>query len=348
MKQEEGLNGGKRIRALMDDARKLVDPVMFDILKTDVDPLFAELVRYQAAAGGKRLRPLFVILSCRAVGGRDPDAVAAAAGLEILHNYTLIVDDIIDHSDLRRGKPTLWAKYGSSMAECAGIHYAASVFRAANRSPRPQEITEIFARALTVIMNGEVLDILYEQSGREEEAFVVRHRVDRVTPARYRAMASRKTANLFSASCRAGAMCGNATNERVAALEAFGRHVGVVFQIRDDVLDIFGDRQTFGKVIGKDIMEKKAGNIVVAIALEELSRRKQLRLERILKTPGPVEQPRVLEAVEMIEGTHAKARAEARARRHLLEAARALDGIPHSNTRDDLRLLADFVVNRSA
>ena len=103
--------------------RKIVDPVIKRVLISGVDKKFHDIVSYQISTGGKRLRPALAIISCLALGGKIKDVLYPAAGLEILHNYTLIIDDMIDNDQERRGKPTLWSKFGESIAQCVGIDY---------------------------------------------------------------------------------------------------------------------------------------------------------------------------------------------------------------------------------
>ena len=129
-------NESQQLKKFLISFKKQIDPVITGILKNSLDKQFSEITSYQVLAGGKRLRPALALLSCLSVGGKQEDVLMASAGLEILHNYTLIIDDIIDHSELRRNKPTTWAKYGKSIAECVSIYYGASVFEAAAISDR--------------------------------------------------------------------------------------------------------------------------------------------------------------------------------------------------------------------
>ena len=164
---------------------KRIDPEIKKVLLSDVSAKFHPLIAHQIATGGKRLRPLLAILSCRMLGGKLKDVIHPAAGLEILHNCTLIIDDIIDHSKIRRNKPTVWAKYGESMAECAAIDYSASIFQAAEASPDPVRISEIFAETMKAIVDGEITDILFERYGREQEPFVKKNRPKKVSKKQY-------------------------------------------------------------------------------------------------------------------------------------------------------------------
>ncbi len=118
----------RTIESILTKLARKVDPIIKKILILNVDRKFQELVKYPISAGGKRLRPALAIFSCQLLGGKLKDVLYPAAALEILHNYTLIIDDMIDNSILRRGKKTCWAKFGQSMAQCVGIDFAASIF----------------------------------------------------------------------------------------------------------------------------------------------------------------------------------------------------------------------------
>ena len=141
-------NYSKNLNAVSKKINKAVNPKIKELLNLDTTPKFRKMVNYQIEAGGKRFRPLLTVSSSLACGGKMNDSLYPAAGLEILHNYSLIIDDIIDHSRLRRGKPTVWFKFGTSMAKCAAINYSAAMFQAANRSQKPVQISELFARAV--------------------------------------------------------------------------------------------------------------------------------------------------------------------------------------------------------
>ena len=245
---------------------KMVEKPMKEILGSFLEKKFQKLAFYQISTGGKRLRPALSILSCQLLGGKIKDVLYPAAGIEILHNYTLIVDDIIDHSHLRRNQPTLWFKFGTSIAECLGMIYAASIFQAAQRSKFPSKINEIFASTLKKIIQGEILDILFERAGRENEPYISENRYFEISEKDYLKMVSQKTAALFEAACEVGGICANGKEKEIQALKNYGFNLGIAFQIRDDVLDIFGEEKKFGKKIGKDIEERKGGNFLILLA----------------------------------------------------------------------------------
>ncbi|MCX8183963.1 MAG: polyprenyl synthetase family protein, partial [Crenarchaeota archaeon] len=114
---------GKGLTEVLEEVASSVEPVIHDALSENASPEFQEVLLYPVKAGGKRIRPAVLMLSCEAAGGNPEDALNAAAAIELIHNYTLIIDDIIDHGEVRRGMPTLWRKYGLTMALLAAVQY---------------------------------------------------------------------------------------------------------------------------------------------------------------------------------------------------------------------------------
>lgn len=181
---------------------------------------FREAMRYAVNVGGKRLRPIIALAAAQAVGGKFEDAIYPALAIELLHNYTLVHDDLpsMDNDTLRRGKPTVWAAYGECEALLVGDSLQALAFKTAARAPRNVDkiIAELGKRALGVV-DGQVEDIA--QSGDAE--FIYAH----------------KTADLFVASAVMGALAAGASEKDVALLETFAFNLGLAFQYEDDILD---------------------------------------------------------------------------------------------------------------
>ena len=324
---------------------KVVDPIIYELLKSYTNERVSSIVTYQISTGGKRLRPTIAILSCKLLGGKLKDVVYPAAGLEILHNYSLIIDDIIDHSILRRGKPTTWYKYGKAIAECIAVDYGVSIFQAANRCKSPTLVSEIFARTMKAIVDGEILDILFEQAGREDEPFVTKNRFYDVSESDYMEMISKKTAALFQASSEVGAVCADATEEQFRALSNYGFNIGLAFQIRDDMLDIFGEEKLLGKKIGKDIIERKLGNIVILYAFKELSFGDKEKFLAIMRK-NRIEDEDVKEAMKLIRKTSAHDKAYELGRAFVNKAKESLAQLPENNYRKALEIIADFIMER--
>jgi len=324
---------------------KLVDDFLLETLRLDASNELYEIAKHQVAAGGKRLRPAMTILCCESVGGSAEDAIPAAAGIELVHNYTLIFDDIIDRSDLRRGLPTVGAKYGDVMAILAGMHYREAIFEATRRCSKPMKVEEILSSALRRIIEGERLDVLFEQAGREAE-YVKKKRRKSIGEKDYFGMIGKKTAVLFEAACKVGGLVGNGTPSQVDALSEFGWNCGIAFQIIDDVLDIAGKKEEFGKDIGKDISEHKLGNLVILYSLEELSEFERRELLEILRSPA-IDDAKVDKATNIVFSTGAIERAHETSSSFATCAKSSLDLLPYSEAKNVLLSMADFIIKRS-
>jgi geranylgeranyl diphosphate synthase type I len=316
------------------------------LLRRNVDKANHDAVCYQCKVGGKRVRPALAVLSCQLFGGSQRDALYPAAALEILHNSTLIVDDIIDHSDFRRDLPTTWKHYGQSIAECVSMTYLASVFQGANMGKNGKRLSDLYSKTIKVVVNGEIKDILFERCGREEERFVVEKRYKKITKEHYFEMVGQKTAALLRASCEAGAICANTGERNIKIIGNYGFHLGIAFQIQDDILDIFGDEKKFGKKIGKDIIEKKMGNFVLLSALEELSKKEKTEIQNRLCGTKKVVDRDIKKVIALIGKTNAREIAEKVARNHIKIALKDFGKLPNNVYRDALTELALYVVER--
>ncbi|MFZ2125246.1 MAG: polyprenyl synthetase family protein [Candidatus Saccharimonadales bacterium] len=328
------------------EINKLVEPVIKDILQKDVEDVNNELAFYQCSVGGKRIRPAMVILSGQVFGADVKDLLRPAASIEILHNSTLIIDDIIDHSETRRDQPTCWNKYGKSIAQCASLTYTASVFGGLSGAKNSSKLIDLYSRALKVIVDGEIKDILFERSGRDDEPYIVKNRYKTVTTDDYFKMINQKTAVLLEASCAAGAICARASDEQVAWMGCFGFNLGMAFQIRDDILDIFGDEKEFGKKIGKDIIEKKMGNFVILSAIEKLIAKDKKVLLGYLEGSKEINDEDVKKVTSLIEKTDAKNIAEETAVSYIKTALNALNKMPQNEFNDTLVEIAEYIVSR--
>lgn len=326
-------------------ATKIVDPKIKEVLGIYVDKKTQKLLNYQIEAGGKRLRPALAMASCLACNGKINDVLYPAAGLEILHNCTLIYDDIIDNSDLRRGKPTTWFKFGKSIALCVGMNYSTAVFQAANRSKNPIKISELFAKTVKTVVDGEILDILFEQSGREDEKYVTVNRYKKITQQNYLKMISKKTAVLIEAACETGGICAKANESQIEALKNYGFNLGMAFQIKDDILDIFGSTKKFGKRVGHDIKERKIGNIVVLYAMKELSSTEKKKVLNILRK-REINNKDIKEVIMLINKTKAKEKACLAGERHAQKAKGSLRFLPKNKWNKILDKITDFVIER--
>jgi geranylgeranyl diphosphate synthase type I len=201
-------------------------------------------------ARGKRIRPALVLLSCSATGGDWHSALPAAAAVEFLHNFSLVHDDIQDNSDMRRGRPTVWVKWGIAQAINTGdllftlANKALLRLRETSREPFVLDACAIFQEACRKLTYGQHLDISFETQKD-------------VSPEAYWLMVSGKTAALLSACCEIGALLGGADANGQSAFCTFGENLGLAFQAQDDILGIWGDAARIGKSTESDLVTGK-------------------------------------------------------------------------------------------
>ena len=273
------------------------------------------------------------------------DVLYPAASLEILHNYSLIIDDMVDSSELRRGKPTCWAKFGELIAQCVTVDYSAAAFQGAVRSKKPAEISDILAKAIKEGVDGEILDLLFKQLDRKDEPYIRDNKYKKVTKKDYFEMGGKKTASTTRTSCEIGGVVAGAKKEELKFLKRYGFDLGMAFQIQDDILDIFAEEKTFGKKIGRDIIEKNLGNIVILFAFEEFSSSDKKRFSEIMRKEKITEKD-VREAVELIKKTNSHQKANLLGKEFIGKAKKNLEFLPQNKWNKVLSDIADFVMTR--
>ena len=205
-----------------------------------------EPISYTMALGGKRIRPVLVLMACEAVGGDIEKAIMPAVGLEMYHNFTLLHDDVMDKADIRRGKPTVHVKWDDNTAILSGdamLTMATQLIARADAAVMPQ-VMELFNRTAMEIYEGQQYDMDFESRGD-------------VTVEEYIAMIRLKTSVLLGCACKMGALIGGADEVTAQRFYEIGENLGLAFQLQDDMLDVWGDEATFGKAIGGDIMNNK-------------------------------------------------------------------------------------------
>jgi len=204
-------------------------------------PVLAQYAGNTIAAGGKRLRPLLVLLAAGPRAAGRPELIAAAAAVELIHSATLVHDDVLDGAALRRGVPTVWAQGGRALAVATGDLLFSRAFAELTRAGSLAQVQSL-SRATSALAEGELL--------QRQDAW------DPAVPIeRYLLRCELKTARLFEASCELGALAAQAPAEQVAALGAFGSAIGVAFQLLDDVIDVAGPAELTGKHRGTDLLD---------------------------------------------------------------------------------------------
>lgn len=285
--------------------------------------------------GGKRLRAVLTLLACEAAGGKTAVALPAAVAIELLHNFTLIHDDIMDKADLRRGRPTVHKRWSGDIAILSGDQLAAVAYCELLRTKchRLPEMTRVFTGAFNTVCEGQAYDMEFEQRGD-------------VRAADYLMMIDKKTAAVISAAAELGALAADAPAPAVRALRAFGMFVGRAFQLRDDILDIEGSEQEIGKRVGNDILEGKRTFLLLAAA-ERARGSDRMLVEAILRRDGVG--PAAIPAMrEVYRSTGALDEAAAMIGRETLNAQRALRRLEPGIAASVLGWLAGSLRGRSA
>ena len=245
----------KRITATVKD--------IFDRIEFTAEPAgLYDPLRYMISIGGKRIRPALCLTAYSMYHDSfSPEVLSCAAALEVFHTFTLIHDDIMDRSPLRRGVPTVWTKWNSDTAILSGDVMVIDAFRRMNEAPaesRPQ-IMEVFLKTSAQVCEGQQLDMEFESR-------------DEVSMAEYLDMIGLKTAVLLACSAKTGALAAGAPEADCEAIYEYGYRLGLAFQIADDYLDAYGDEKVFGKPIGGDIMNRKKSWLTIR-ALEKAADR---------------------------------------------------------------------------
>ena len=319
----------ERVTALVGDDLRSVEEAIRHELDSPV-ALVQEMGEYIAGAGGKRLRPILLLLAARLAGAYGPRCVHLACVVELLHTATLIHDDVVDRAPLRRGRPSANAQWGDDASVLVGDHLYSKSFAMLVRD-NDRAIMETLARATVSMTEAEVFQLERKRSGVLTEADYIR-------------IITEKTASFMSACCRIGGLLGVVAPAQVEALTRYGLDVGVAFQISDDSLDFVADQTRLGKAVGADLREGKRTLPLIAM-LRRSSRAEQERVWALLGrsslSPDEVEEIRLL----VVEHAGVEYALE-RAHEYAQAAKRDLEAFPPSAEREILSLIADFVVDR--
>ena len=307
---------------------RAVDAVIRDRLASNI-ALVRQVAEYIVTSGGKRLRPALVILSAGACGYEGADHHQLAAVVEFIHTATLLHDDVVDASELRRGQPTANVLFGNAASVLVGDFLYSRAFQMMVEVDS-MRVMQVLAHATNVIAEGEVLQLMNCHNADVDE-----HNYLQVI--RY------KTAKLFEAATRLGAILGGAALPVEDAMASYGMHLGTAFQLIDDVLDYSGDNAATGKNVGDDLAEGKP-TLPLIYAIKHGSVGEAALIRKNIEEGGLNELPAVIAAIRRsgaLDYTRRQAEAESRA------ACAALDAVPHSKCREYLLQLADFAVTRN-
>ena len=317
------------ILALTHSDREAVDREINRRLNSDV-ALINQLGTYIIHSGGKRLRPLLVILAARALGYSADKHVALAAIVEFIHTATLLHDDVVDASAMRRGQSTANTVWGNEASVLTGDFLYSRAFEMMVEVGN-MRVMEILAKTTNTIAEGEVLQLLNVHNPE-------------VTEERYLRVISSKTAKLFEAAARLGAVVNASPPEIEHALATYGMHLGTAFQLIDDVLDYSANSQELGKNVGDDLAEGKP-TLPLLYALRTGNPQQQQMLRGAIEKGGL---EHIEEVVAAIESTGANAYTARKAEDEARCAAQALAAIPESPYKQALLDLARFSIHRKS
>lgn len=317
-----------QIRAPVADDVKAVDTLIIDRLQSNV-VLINQIGHYIVSSGGKRLRPLLVLLAARACDYAGTRHLDAAAIVEFIHTATLLHDDVVDGSELRRNRNTANSVWGNEASVLVGDFLYARAFEMMVDVGNLR-VMEVMAGATARIAEGEVLQLLNAHDADTDEA-------------RYMEVIQRKTATLFEAGTRLGAVITETSAEVESAMASYGLHLGIAFQLVDDALDYMADDGAIGKRIGDDLDEGKP-TLPVIRALEVGSEAQRGLLRQAIEEGGRQHIDAVIEAI--VE-TKAIDYTVELARWHAEAAKQALNAVPASPSRDAMAATADFAVART-
>ncbi|HET8687381.1 MAG TPA: polyprenyl synthetase family protein [Methanosarcina sp.] len=306
-----------------------VDAAISELLPVARPEELYKASRYLVDAGGKRLRPAVLILAAEAAGSNLESVLPAAVAVELVHNFTLIHDDIMDRDDIRRGRPAVHTIWGEAGAILAGDTLYSKAFeilsKVENEPVRILKCMDVLSKTCTEICEGQWLDMDFEKR-------------ERVSQSEYIEMVEKKTSVLYAAAAKIGALLGGASDEIAEALYEYGRLIGIGFQMYDDVLDMVTPEEVLGKVRGSDLMEGKH-TLIVIDAFE-----KGVKLDIFGK--GKATQEETDEAVRILTECGSIDYVKNLAISYINEGKAKLDALQDSPEKELLLQIADYMIAR--
>lgn len=318
----------EEIRALVADDLQCVDQTIVERLASDV-VLVNQVSQYIIGGGGKRLRPLSVLLAARACGHQGQKHVQAAAIIEFIHTATLLHDDVVDSSDRRRGRDTANHVFGNEASVLVGDYLYSRSFQMMVELG-DLRIQEVMANATNTIAEGEVLQLMNAHDPDTSEQ-------------RYLEVVYRKTAKLFEAGAQLAAILSGSSRETEQSMIEYGRHLGTAFQLVDDVLDYTASAEELGKNLGDDLAEGKP-TLPVIYALANAQPADAATLRTAIENGGIDDLARITRLIETSGGLEYTAR---KARQEQELAIQAIGRLPATSYRNALMALAEFAVART-
>lgn len=332
------MSQAQKIQEGLEETAIPVNDFIKKILKNGTPDQLYKASRHIINSGGKRLRPFLTIKSCEASGGTMNDVIPFAAALEILHNFTLVHDDVMDHDELRRGKPTVHKKYGIPLAILAGDLLFSKVYQSVldyapeHLSPDDVILTlQKMTDAIILLCEGQALDISFPKAtGITEDDYIN--------------MIGSKTSSLFKACAEVGAIAAGASRSERAALAGFAWDAGIAFQITDDILGITADESKLGKPVGSDIREGKKTIINIHALMHANKQQREILLEAMNCTEQ--NKTSLNSAVNVINELGSIEHAKIQAKRYADRALENISKLEDSPAKNQLINLVNYFVNR--
>jgi len=292
--------------------------------------------RYVLASGGKRIRSILLLLATESVRGRVGDALDAGVAVELMHNFTLIHDDVMDHAKTRRGRPTVHVRWDLNQAILVGDVMVGFAYDILLRAPREnaQQISRLFTKGLINVCEGQALDLTLGSA---------RH----ATVKDYVEMIDKKTGSLIVLSSELGGVVGGGTAKQVRALREYGRYLGRAFQLQDDLLDVVADEKRLGKAIGGDIMEGKRTFLYIT-TMERASNRDRRFLTKAFNHQSVQGRALVHKVQSLYHKYESIEKTRAMIEQYTAKALVKLHDLPPSRSRDMLHHLARVLASRHA
>jgi len=314
--------------------RKKIDKQLALALKGRKPASLYEPASYILESSGKRLRPLLVLLSAKAVGGELNKFYNAALSVEMLHNFTLVHDDIMDNADLRRGNLTIHKKYSLNTAILTGDILAAVAYEFLLKDCKinARQALQSFTKGLVEVCEGQSLDTEFETRKQ-------------VTLPEYINMIEKKTAALARMCCELGAYLADGSKSDIKALSDYGKYLGIAFQIQDDLLDITADKSEFGKRIGGDLMEGKKTFLFIE-ALEKAGGKDRDDLLKVVTNKG-IKKKEIVYYKKLYEKLGVIGDARTAIRNYTNKALRSIDKLSNKSEVEIFYWLADSLIKRN-
>ena len=329
---EDAINPVVRLSTLASDDMTQVEAVISERVDSERTPLIASVARYLVEAGGKRIRPLITVAAARMLDYDGKGHHSLAAAVEFIHSATLLHDDVVDESELRRGKKPANQVYGNAHSVLVGDFLFARAFMLMVAAGNMQAL-HVLSRAAAVIAEGEVRQL-------EAVRDIDLSRDD------YVAIIDAKTAALFAAAAQVSPILSGAGPELEHALETYGRELGLAFQLVDDALDYGGLAADLGKNVGDDFREGKM-TLPLVLAVEQADAEERKFWQRVITDPNGQRDGDLEEAVKLLNKHGALDATLEAARTHAANAVKALEAAPKNVWSDSLAALAEFVVERA-